>query len=159
MPRGNTCLLTISATSMLPSTCGLCRLPGRCRFRGRICHITLLPRCLRLADIVANYPPKTRYCWLVRPSQTGFPPVRMYALIWTHPAYSSPQSLQSSSVINHSAAYPYVHMDIRFLDSFSPDFAEFLDRETLPLTSPVQPFQRYPESMTVQSEFSYFLYY
>ena len=59
-------LLTKSAVRLLSSTCGLCRLPRRCRFRGRICHVTLLPHCLRLAGTVTNCPPKTRYRWLVK---------------------------------------------------------------------------------------------
>ena len=58
--------LTKMVLRMLPSTCGLCRLPRRCRFRGRICHVTLLPRCLRLVGTVTRYPLKTCYCWLVR---------------------------------------------------------------------------------------------
>ena len=38
------------------------------------CSLSTLVRCCY------QHHPKTRYCWLVRPSQTGFPPVRLIAL-------------------------------------------------------------------------------
>ena len=52
------------------------------KFRGSITlSISLLST---LSDFHYWQPPKTRYWRLVRPYQTGIPPVRLLALVWAH---------------------------------------------------------------------------
>ena len=93
---------------------------------------------------------------LLQDDTDGTYPIISHPTCLGTPRIRLPTIASNLSVINHSTACPYIHMDIRLSDSLIPDFAKLLYCEALSLTSSVQPLEHNPHCMVIQ--FSHFLY-